>query len=166
MEKCRRMKRPQCTSKNWNIYLDNESPRGYASSFHRSESFAMNTDTLTIGSTDKKHISSTTVFWYSAIRRSSFRSWFQACQRVLPPVSLLQHLWHFQGRRLITLHLPQARLVHQPQLSLSDSETRAREDLSGIDFSSSICVKPKCWRDGRTGRLVVCCQANQKPKTK
>ena len=84
--------------------------------FHRSESFAMNTDTLTIGSTDKKHISSTTVFWYSAIRRSSFRSWFQACQRVLPPVSLLQHLWHFQGRRLITLHLPQARLVHQPQL--------------------------------------------------
>ena len=32
MEKCRRMKRPQFTSENW-IFLDNESPRGYASSF-------------------------------------------------------------------------------------------------------------------------------------
>ena len=32
MVKCRRMKRPQFLSRNWKI-LDNESPRGYASSF-------------------------------------------------------------------------------------------------------------------------------------
>ena len=96
--------------------LDNESPPGYASSSYRSESFAMNTDTLTSGSTVKNHISLKTVFGYSATRRNSFRSWFLVYQRVLPPVFPLQHLWHLQGRRLIILHLPQAGLLHQPQL--------------------------------------------------
>ena len=37
--------------------LDNESLRGYASSFYRYERFAMNTDTHTSGSTVKNHIS-------------------------------------------------------------------------------------------------------------
>ena len=84
--------------------------------FYRSESFAMNTDTFTSGSTVKNHISFKTVFGYNATRRTSFRSWFQACQRVLPPTFLLQHQWHLQDRRLIILHFPQARLLHQPQL--------------------------------------------------
>ena len=33
---------------------------------------------------------------------------------------------------MIILHVPQARLLHQPTVS-SDSETRAREDLCGMD---------------------------------
>ena len=37
-------------------------------------------------------------------------------QRVLPHACPLQHPWHFQGRKLIILRLPQARLPHQPQL--------------------------------------------------
>ena len=71
--------------------LDNESPRGCASSFCRSESFAMNTDTLMNGSTVKNHISLKTVFGHSARRRTSFRSWFLVYQRVLPQACFLQH---------------------------------------------------------------------------
>ena len=73
-------------------------------------------DTRVSGSTVKNHISLKTGFGYNGTRRSSFRSWFQACHRVLPPTFLLQHQWHLQDRRLIILHLPQARLLHQTQL--------------------------------------------------
>ena len=38
------------------------------------------------GSTVKNHISLKTRFGFHATRRTSFLSWFQACQRVLPPV--------------------------------------------------------------------------------
>ena len=47
--------------------------------------FATNMDTLMNGSTVKNHISFKTVFGYSATQRTSFRSWFLVCQRVLPP---------------------------------------------------------------------------------
>ena len=73
--------------------LDYESPREYASSLvARKASFAMNTDTLTNGPTVKNHISLKTVFGYNATRRTSFRSWFLVCQRVLLQACLLQHL--------------------------------------------------------------------------
>ena len=42
------------------------------------------------GSMVKNHISLNTVFGYSVIRKTSYQSWFQACQRVLPPVLILQ----------------------------------------------------------------------------
>ena len=42
-------------------------------------------------STVKNHISSKKVFEHNVIRRTSFRSWFLACQQVLPPVLILQH---------------------------------------------------------------------------
>ena len=54
----------------------------------------MNTDTHTSGSTVKNHISLITVFGYSAIRRTSFRSWFLVYQRVLPQACLLHHPSH------------------------------------------------------------------------
>ena len=57
----------------------------------RSESLAMNTDTLMNGSTVKNHFSLKTAFGYSATQRTSFRSWFLVCQRGLPPVFPLQH---------------------------------------------------------------------------
>ena len=44
------------------------------------ESFAMKTDILMNGSMVKNHISSETGFGYTATRRTSFLSWFQACQ--------------------------------------------------------------------------------------
>ena len=51
---------------------------------------AMNMDILTNGSTVKNHISLKTAFQYSATRRTSFRSWFLVCHRVLPLVLILQ----------------------------------------------------------------------------
>ena len=39
--------------------------------------------------TGQNHISFKTGFGYNATRRTSFLSWFQACQRVLPPVLIL-----------------------------------------------------------------------------
>ena len=59
--------------------------------FYRSESFAMKTDILMSGSTVKNHISLKTVFGYSAIRKTSYRSWFLVYQRVLPQACFLQH---------------------------------------------------------------------------
>ena len=49
---------------------------------------------------------------YNAIRRTSFLSWFQACQRVRPPVLISQLQEHFQDRGVIAQHLLQARLHH------------------------------------------------------
>ena len=75
----------------------------------------MNTDNQMNGSTVKNHISLKMVFEYSATQRTSFRSWFQVYQRVLHLVLILQPQRHFQDRRGIVLHLPQARLLHQLQ---------------------------------------------------
>ena len=114
MEKCRRMKRPQCMSKRWTyswLWKSSKTRQQYC----RLESFAMKTDIPMNGSTVKNHISLKTGFGYNAIRRTSFQSWFQACQRVLPPVLILQLQWHLQDRRGIVLHHPRARLLHQLQ---------------------------------------------------
>ena len=51
-----------------------------APAVYRSESFAMNTDTLMSGSTVKNHISLKTVFEYSVIRKTSYQSWFLVYQ--------------------------------------------------------------------------------------
>ena len=103
----------QFMSKNW-IYSWQWKSSRIRQQFHRSESFATNTDTLMNGSTVKNHISLKTVFGYSATQRTSFRSWFLVYQRVLPQACPLQHPWHLHGRKLIILRLPQARLPHQP----------------------------------------------------
>ena len=133
MEKCKRMKRQLCMSKNW-IHSWQRTSSWIRQQFYRSESFAMNTDTHTSGSTVKNHIPLKTVFGYSATQRTSFRSWFLVYQRVLPQACPFQHSWHFQGRKLIILRLPQARLPHQPwHLQLCQTTTQAREDLCGID---------------------------------
>ena len=184
MEKCRRMKRPQCMSKNW-IYSWLWKSSTTHHQYYRSESFAMKTDILMNGSTVKKNISLKTGFGYNATRRTSFRSWFQACQRVVPPVLILQPQWHLQDRRVIILHLPQARLLHQ----LRQYQATVRfetEDQSGIDsppvpvsssnveemierinplFAADSGMRPqanpksknKCrGNHGRTGKPVVC----------
>ena len=59
--------------------LDYESPRGTRQQSYRSESFAMKTDILVSGSTvENPHLIQNMGFGYSATRRPSFRSWFQA----------------------------------------------------------------------------------------
>ena len=177
MEKCRRMKRPQFMSKNW-IYSWQWMSSRIRQQFYRQESFAMNTDTHTSGSTVKNHISFKTVFGYSAIQRTSFRSWFQACQRVLPQACPLQHPWHLQGRKLIIPRLPQARFTSPTMTSStvsSDSVTRqARRDLCGIDsypvtVSSKHVERQERW-DFSSGtpeeELLTKPTKNPKPKKK
>ena len=83
--------------------LDNECLRGYASSFYRWESFAMNTDTHMNGSMVKNHISLKTIFEYSVIRKTSYQWWFLVYQRVLPQARLPQHPWHLQRRLIIQI---------------------------------------------------------------
>ena len=112
MEKCRRMKRPQFTSKSW-VYSWPWTSSKTRQQSCRSESFAMNTDILTNGSTVRNHISLKTVFEYSATRRTSFRSWFLACQVHL----LYRHRpqRHFWNRRVIPHHLLHPHLLHLHQ---------------------------------------------------
>ena len=93
----------------------------------------MKTDILTNGSTVRNRISLKTVCEYNVIRRSSLRSWCQACQQVLPQVLILQHQWHLQDSKVIILHPSSSSSTFSTTTVLSDSETRTREDLSGID---------------------------------
>ena len=58
----------------------------------------------------KKHISLRTEFGLSATRRTSFRSWFQACQ--VRPLDLHQLQRHLRDRRVIPHHLLQPLLLH------------------------------------------------------
>ena len=79
------------------------------------------------GSMVKNHISFKTGFGYSATRRTSILLRFQASQRVLPLVLILQLQGHLQNKRVIVLHLLQARLHHLSNISPvinSDSRTR------------------------------------------
>ena len=94
--------------------LDNESPRGYASSLIAGKALRWTRILIRVDQQSKNHISSKTVFGYSATRRTCFRSWFLVYQRVLPQACPLQHQWHLRGRKLIILRLPQARLPHHP----------------------------------------------------
>ena len=158
MEKCRRMKRPQCTSKSW-IYSWLWKSSRTRQQYYRLESFAIKTGTHTNGSMVKNHISWKTGFGYNVTRRTSFRSWFQACQ-VLHPVLILYPQWHQQDRRAIILHLPQSRLLHQLNYNSTKRQWDSRQRGSKWNwFPSSACVKFKCWRDDREGRPVVCCQS-------
>ena len=93
----------------------------------------MKTDILTNGATVKNHISFKTVFGYSATRRTSFRSWFLVCPRVLPPVFPLQTSTT-PSRQEIDHPTSSSSSSTSPTTTVSsDSETRVREDLSGID---------------------------------
>ena len=154
----RRMKRPQFISKNWKYSWQWKSSRIRQQSY-RSESFAMKRNILMSGSTVKNHISFKTGFEYNVIQRTSFRLWFQACHRALLQACLAQHSWHLQGRKLIILRLPQARLPHQPShLQLCQAKVwldKNGETRVGIDsYPAAVSSKE------RTGRLVD--QANKK----
>ena len=109
----------------------------------------------TNGSTVINHIIFKMVFEYSATRRTSFRSWFH---RLVIEFfsSLLSSTSMTPWRKLIdrSSTLPTTTV-------LSDSESRAREDLSGIE--SNICVKFTCWTE-RTGRPLTKLTKNPKPK--
>ena len=98
----------------------------------------MNTDILTNGSTVKNHISLKTGFGFPATRRTSFLSWFQACQRVRPQDVIGQLQGHFQDRRVIVPHLLQGRLLHQ----LQQHQATMRLDQKRIKVK---LIPLQCW---------------------
>ena len=93
-------------------------------------------------------------FEYNATRRTSFLSWFQACQQIRLRDLIHQLQGHLQNKRVIVLHLPQARLLHQLQATSNDSETREREDRSESNTSPVLVSSSNV--DDRTGTPVVC----------
>ena len=95
----------------------------------RLERFSMKTDILLYGSMVKNHISLKTGFQNNATRRTSFLSWFQACQRVRPPVLISQLQGHLQDRRVIVPHLLQARLRHRQQHQVTMRLEKERIEL-------------------------------------
>ena len=109
MEKCRRMKRQRCMSKNC-FFLDFESPRKHASRIVARKALRCKWDILMNGSMVKNHILFKTGFGYLATRRTSFLLWFEAYQVRLPDLHQLQR--HLRDRRVIPQHLLQARLHH------------------------------------------------------
>ena len=128
MEKCKRMKRQLCMSKNW-VYSWQWKSSKTRQQYCRLESFAMNTITHTTGSTVKNHISLKTVSGYNATRKTSYRSWFLVYQRVLHLACLLQHPWHIQGKKWSSHVFPQARLTSPPMTSSTvSSESVARQE--------------------------------------
>ena len=90
-----------------------------------------------------------TGFEYNAIRRTSFLSWFQACQQIRLQDLVSQLQGHFQDRRGIVL-----------LLTSSDDKTREREDRIESD-TSPVPVSTNV--DDRSRQRVVD-QANQNPK--
>ena len=107
MEKCKRMNRQQCMSKNCKYNWQWKSSM-ILQQYCFLESFSMKTGILTNGSMVKNHISSQTGFGYFAIRRTSFLLWFQACQ--VRPLDLHRLQRHLRDRRVISHHLL---LLHQ-----------------------------------------------------
>ena len=76
--------------------LDNESRRGYASSFIARKALRWTRILIWVDQRWKTTSHSKMLFEYSVRRRTSFRSWFLVYQRVLPQACLLQHPWHFE----------------------------------------------------------------------
>ena len=136
---------------------------------YRSESFAMNTDTHTSGSTVKNHISLKTRFGNSATRRISF------------PIVVLGLSTSSSSGSSSTSRTPSRQESHRPTSSSSSStsptttssgsETPDREDPSGIDSHPVLVSSSHVERIERRDLFVCCqswwpCQATHKSKPK
>ena len=101
----------------------------------------MKTDILLNGPMVKNHISLETGFGYNVTRRTSFLSWFQACQRVRPPVLIIQLQRHLQDKRGLVLHLLQARLLYQRHHQVIMKLEKKRIELKVIP-NQRLCQVP------------------------
>ena len=98
----------------------------------------MKTGIPTNGSMVKNHVSLKTGFGFLAIRRTSFRLWFQACQ--VRPLDLHQLQRHLRDRRVIPHHLLQPHLLHLPSVEIQtrEREDRIERDISPVQVSNSV----------------------------
>ena len=136
--------------------LDNESPRGYASSLIAGK--ALRWTWILLWVVKKKNISLKTVFRYNVIRKTSYRSWFLVYQRVLPQACLLQHPRHLQRKLIIQITLQQSCQVevwidkngetrmgldHHPAIVSRESvERQERGDPYSSETSEELLTKP------------------------
>ena len=128
----------------------------------------MKTDVLTSGSTVKDHISLKTVFGYNATRRTSFRSWFQACQRAnshssTPMTPSRQERNHFTSSSslsiwlstvfiLVSLKTNFSRSVRRPKLQGPRAEDATAEPPRAENFCDLIVSDHKVLSDGCESR--------------
>ena len=135
MEKCKRMKRQLCMSKNW-IYSWQWKYSKTRQQDCRSESFAMTTDFLVTGSM-VKNTSHQKEFGYPATRRTSFLLWLLACQIRLQDL-ILQLQGHLQDKWVIAQRLLRARLPHLQRVKFRLENERIELRVTSL---SSNCVK-------------------------
>ena len=64
--------------------------------------------------------------------RTSFLSWFQTCQRVRPPVLIIQLETLIQDKRGLLLHLPQTRPLHQRRHQVIERLEKEKIELKVI----------------------------------
>ena len=156
LEMCKRMKRHLCMSKSW-IYSWLWKSSRTRQHYCRLESFSMKTGIPTNGSMVKNHISLKTGFGNFVIRKTSFLSWFQACQ-VLP-----LHLHQLYGQTMKQESHSSSSSSSSPSSStVGEISGREREDAPNSDISP---VPVSELVDDRAGKLEET-QANKIPKTK
>ena len=158
------MKRQLCTSKNW-IFLDYESPRLTRQQSYRLESFVMKTDTLVNGSTVKKphriengfRIQCNTENFVPIVvpgLSSSSSSNFPSSTSMTPSRQEIDHPTSSSSSST------------SPTTTVSsDSETRAREDPSGIDSHPAPVSSKHVEREERRNLLTKPTK-NPKPNKK
>ena len=164
MEKCRRMKRPQCTSKNWIYSWLSRSSKTRQQSY-RSESFAMKTDILWVD--QRSRTTSHQKRDSDSLQHGELRS--DRGSRLVSKFFIQFSSFNFNdtfkaGNWSSHIFL---KFVYFTNYNSIKRQWDSRKGRSEWDrFPSSGGVKFTCWRDDRTVRPVVCTQANQKPKTK
>ena len=147
MEKCRRMKRPQCMSKNW-IYPDNKVLEDTAAVLSLGKLCDENGYSYEWINGQKPHLSK------NGIRIQCNTENFVPI--VVPGLSSSSS----------SSSRPSTSMTSYIFLKLVYFTNHNCIKRQSDRFPSSACVKFTCWRDDGTGRPVVCCQANQKSKTK
>ena len=154
MEKCKRMKRQLCMSKNW-VYSWLWKSSKTHQQYYRSESFAMKTGILMNGSTVKNH---TSIKRYSdTVQHGELRS-----DRGSRLVEFVLRFWSvsFKDTFKTGESFFYSSSSSSPMATSSDNETQEREDRIESDISP-VTVSTKV--DDRSGQPVVD-QANQNPK--
>ena len=115
----------------------------------------MKTGIPTNGSMDKNHISLKTGFGKLAIRRTSFRLWFQACQ--VRPLNLHQLQRHLRDKES---HSSSSSSASSSSPTVGEISVREREDAPNSDISPVPVSELVDDRSGKPDEI----QANKNPK--
>ena len=139
MEKCKRMKRQRCMSKNWNV-IDCESPRKHASSIVAWKALRWKRKFLWMDQRSKtsSHLKGD----WDTMQYGELRSYRGSCERVLPPVLIFQLQWHLHDRRGTVLHFfDLVFFTNDSNIKWQGDSRKGKTEWAW--FLSSACVKLK-----------------------